>query len=1221
MDTLSLIEEQSQFILDNIRDIIFSLSSDGMITSVTKEFEKVTGWSREEWIGKHFLEIVHPEDTSVVVNGFEATIDGETVPPYEARIFGKSGDIITLEAKSTPQVINGQITGYLGIARDITERKQSEELLRSSEQQYRTIIESLGDPLHVIDRDFVIILANPAFSEWLKELNFETPLVGKTIREAFPFLSDLVLNEYHTVFSSGQTLVTEEATTINGKKFFTETRKIPILHDESVVQVITIIRDITERTHIEEQLRESEKNYRELISNLTDVVAEVDEEGKFIFVSPQIFDLFGYKPRELIGKNSYDFIHPNDIENAFRILTECLSGKQRFEFEYRIKHNKGHYIWVTASGKAIEHENNLKIVFGIRNITDQKRMKKAVQESEEKYRTLFENIPIGLYRSTPDHKFLAANPAFLNLVGLSSFDELIEIDSNHLAIIRKYPRDRFLREIEEKGEVMGLEFHLERPDGSVIHFRENARSIKDKHGKMQYYEGSVEDITDRINAQKALFNSEERLRSFMDGATDSFSLFDSDLNLIDINKTGLKTFLLGIEKTEVLGRNITEFHTNHEDILRYKEVLKTGIPYIAERVAPPQNYGDMTLSVKAFKVGDGLGIVAADITDRKNMENALRKSEERLRRFMDAATDSFTIWDSEFNLIDINKTGLGMLPVGTKKEDIIGKNIEEFDKQHLGKYEEVLRTGKPYLSDRIFRHPLTGERIVSVKAFKTEEGLGLISTDITKRKIVEDELRSTKFRLEYLLKSCPAVIYSCTPGGHFSTTFMSENIKDILGYQAKSFIDTPEFWEQKLHPDEKEQVSTTFKDILEEGNYSNTYRFQHKKGSYRWMLDEANLVKDEKGKPLEIVGFWSDITDYKRTEEALRESEEKFRSVFENSPLGIALTDLNFSFTEVNDVFKEMLGYQGNELTQRTILDITHEEHRERDEEHIKKLLNNEISSFQTEKRYLKKNEDILWVRVALSLLKDDKGNPLNFLLMVEDITAIKQREEELKKEFLKYKIQDGNVYLITEEVPTVSKTVFSELTTIGYKGFVASRTPNKDFRAYMEGEYDFFWLTEEKGYNRLINLIKNTPSKSVILIDRLEYLFLKEGLENAIQFVYKLKEITYLRNLVVILSIDSATISERELLILEKETHQIEPRFMAKIAEEYLEILRFVYQQNNLGLKPSYSGIGEGLKISRPTVRKRIKQLILTGYLHEHKKGKSKIVEISGKGRMLFLS
>ncbi len=1094
MDTPSFIEEQPQFILDNIRDIIFTLSSDGKITSVTREFEKVTGWSKDEWIGKPFLEIVHPDDTAIVVERFKATIDGETVPPYEARIFTKLGDILTLEAKSTPQISNGLISGYLGIARDITERKRAEESLQSSEQQYRLIIDSLGDPIHVINRDFAIILTNPAFSIWLRQLNLEPKLVGKTIQEAFPFFSDHVLDEYHIVFSSGQTLVTEEDTIIDGRTYYTETRKIPIFRDESVMQVLTIIRDITERTQIEKQLRESEKNYRELISNLTDVVAEVDGEGKFIFVSSQVFDLFGYHPEEVIGKNSYDFIHPDDVERAFKAQAESLVGKQIFDFEYRTKHKKGHYIWVAASGKAIEQKDSLKIVCGIRNITNQKQIEKALRESEKQYRTLFENIPIGLYRSTPDHKFLAANPAFIDLVGFSSFEELCEISSKKLAIDRKYSRDHFLNELSEKGEVIGLEFQLERPDGSIIHFRENARPIKNRDGTILYYEGSIEDITDHILAQKALFESDERLRSFMDGATDSFSLFDSELNLVDVNKTGLNIFLPGTKKTEILGRNITVFHTNPEDIRRYKEVLETGIPFIAERVAPPQKYGDLTLSVKAFKVGDGLGIVAADITDRKNMENALRRSEERLRSFMDAATDSFSIWDSEFNLIDVNKTGLGKLPVGTRKRDIIGRNMDSFakDLRKVAKFKAVLKTGDPYVTDRIFHHPSLGARNETIKAFKVEEGLGLISTD---------------------------------------------------------------------------------------------------------------------------------VTEQKKAEKALRESEEKFRSIFENSPIGMALANLDFSFTEVNAVFNKMLGYNENELTQKTVFDITHKEYRERDKKHVNKLLNSEISSFQTEKRYLKKNKEILWVRVTISLLKDDKGNPLNLLLMVEDIAAIKQREEEVKKQLLKYNVDDGNVYLVTEDIPTLSKTVFYDLSVIGYKGLVASRTPRKDYRTYMEGEYKFFWLTEKNGYNELLTLIEETSSKSVILIDRLEYLFLKNGFENAMQFVYKLREIAYLKNLVVILSIDSATISERELHILEKETRQIEPRFMAKIAEEFLEILRFVYQRNNLGLKPSYSGIGKELQISRPTVRKRVKQLIATGYLLEHKKGKSKIVEISGKGRMLFLS
>jgi len=1094
--TPPLSSEQSQYILENIRDIVFTLSPDGRIISLTREFENLTGWSREEWIGKHFLDIVHPADTAVVTEGFEATIRGETLPPYHARIFAKSGDILTLEAKPTPQIIDGQVTGYLGIARDITEHVQAEKELRASEQQYRNIINSMGDPIHVIDKDFNIILANPAFSRWLKQLDLDNELVGKTLRETFPFIPDKVTDEYNTIFSNGETLVTEESTTIDGKTYLTETRKIPIIRQEEVVQIVTIIRDITESKKAREDLLESEAKYAAVVENATDGVFILQDWG-IKYANKALANISGYSSEELVGMPFLNLLPQELRENV----------AQRF-----------------------------------------------------KLRTSETDL-----LSTEENKLLCKN-------------------------------------------------------GTIKDIEANSRVIQ--YQQRPAVTGIARDITERKKIEEQLRESEERLRGFMDAATDSFSLWDSELNLVDVNKTGLDTFLAGTDKTEIIGKNILEFHTHPEDIKNYKKVLRTGKPFVADIIAPPQQYGDIVLSVKAFKVGEGLGIITNDITKQKRMEKALRKSEEKLREFRDAATDAFSLWDSELNLIDINETGLGMLPVGTKKKDIIGKNMREFisDEKNITNYKKVLRTGKAFAADRIFHVPILGERIVSVKAFKVEEGLGLISTDISERKKAEEELKKIKMRLEYLLKSCPAVVYSCTPDGHFETTFMSENIKEILGYQAKHFIHKPEFWESNIHPDERGHVISTLGGISEKGYYSEAYRFKHKNGTYRWMLEEANLIHDDNGNPQEIVGFWTDITEHKQTEEALRESEEKFRSIFENSLIGMALTNLDFKFNKVNIAFCQMLKYNETELTQMSFLDITHEEYHDRDKEYAKKLVKGEISSFQTEERYLKKNQDIFWARVVISLLRDEKGNPSNFIVMVEDITSIKQQEDEMKKQLLKYNVEDGNVYLVAEETPTLSQIVFKDIIDVGYKGFVISRTPEREYRAHLEENYDFFWLTEKNSYHNLLTFLERVPHKSVILIDRLEYLFLKEGSENAMLFVYKLRETTYLKNLIIIISIDSATLTEREVHILEKETQPIEPRFMAKIPEEFSEVLRLVYQQNNLGVKPSYSDIGDELQISKPTVRKRIKQLIATGYVIEHKKGKSKILEISGKGRSLFI-
>ncbi|MFX0182584.1 MAG: PAS domain S-box protein [Candidatus Hodarchaeota archaeon] len=1091
MTTPSLSFEESQYILENIRDIIFTLSPDGRIKSLTREFENLTGWSREEWIGKHFLDIIHPADTEVVIKGFEATIEGETIPPYHARIFAKSGAILTLEAKPTPQIVDGQVTGYLGIARDITDRVQAEEALRASEQQYRNVINSMGDPIHVIDKDLNIILSNLAFSSWLKQLDLDSKLVGKTVREAFPFLPNKVIDEYHTVFSTGQTLVTEEGTTINGETYFTETRKIPIIQQEEVVQILTIIRDISDRKNARQALLESESKYSAIVENASDCVFII-QDGVLKFANKALSTISGYSLKELIGMPFLDLV-PEDIrEDVDRRVKLHFNGVDLSPIlERQLLCKDGTIKDIEVGNKVIQYQQHPAITGIARDITERKKIEEQLRKSESKYRDLIENLTNVVLEADAEGNFIFLSPQTFDLFGYHP-EELI--GKNGFDSIHPDDREGVLKRLREAfaGErIFNHEYRIKHKDGHYVSVVASGKAIEQESGFRLIF--VIRDLTKRKRMQKALDESEERFKGFMNGASDAFSLWDSELNLIDVNKKGLETFLSGTKKKEIIGKNILEFHSHSEDIKHYYEVLRTGIPFVADGIASPRKYGDIELSVKAFKVGTGLGIISTDITEHKRMERALRESEERLRSFMDEATDAFSLWDSELNLVDCNKKGLATFPPGTKKIDVIGKNMRDFitDPMNDEPYKEVLRTGTPFFADRIAPHEIFGELFLSVKAFKVGNGLGLITTDITSRKKMEN---------------------------------------------------------------------------------------------------------------------------------ILRENEEKFRSIFENSPIGMALVSLDFKFSKVNAALCRMLEYDERKLTQMTFLDLTLEEYHDINKKYAKKLVDGKISVYQTEEKYLKKNQEITWARVTISLLRDDKGAPMNYLAMVEDITALKQKEEDIKRQLLKYNVEDGNIYLVTEETPTLSQTVFKDLTSVGYEGFIISRTPERDYRTQVKEDYDFFWLTEKNGYKKILNFVENVPNKSVILIDRLEYLFLKEGPKNAMRFVYKLRETTYLKNLIAIMSIDNTTLSEREIQILEKETQPIEPRFMAKIPEEFLEVLRFVYQQNNLGVKPSYSDIGEELQISKPTVRKRIKQLIATGYLIEHKKGKMKILEISGKGRSLFI-
>ncbi|MHA2239299.1 MAG: DUF835 domain-containing protein, partial [Candidatus Hodarchaeales archaeon] len=170
------------------------------------------------------------------------------------------------------------------------------------------------------------------------------------------------------------------------------------------------------------------------------------------------------------------------------------------------------------------------------------------------------------------------------------------------------------------------------------------------------------------------------------------------------------------------------------------------------------------------------------------------------------------------------------------------------------------------------------------------------------------------------------------------------------------------------------------------------------------------------------------------------------------------------------------------------------------------------------------------------------------------------------------------------------------------------------------------FWLAEtvlEEKYSSIFHKIELTlealPPMTVVLIERLDFLISKFGFKETLLFVYKIREIAIFLNLVIILSVDDETISKGELKLLEKETRTVESRTLAEIPLHLLEILRFIYQRNNIGQQPSYTQIAYGIGISRPTARKRIKNLTAIGYLKENQKGRTKVLELTLRGLNAF--
>jgi PAS domain S-box-containing protein len=166
----------------------------------------------------------------------------------------------------------------------------------------------------------------------------------------------------------------------------------------------------------------------------------------------------------------------------------------------------------------------------------------------------------------------------------------------------------------------------------------------------------------------------------------------------------------------------------------------------------------------------------------------------------------------------------------------------------------------------------------SVTIIRENEAVGLrgIAVNITDRKLMEEELRAARERLEYVIKSNPAVIYAAKPRADHSDwylTYISERVSAMLGYEPREFIGHPEFWDRHVHPEDLRPTLAEVPRLWKEGHHAFEYRFLHKDGAYRWIREEARVIRDVDGKPIEVNGYWTDVTERRRLEEALLKSQ------------------------------------------------------------------------------------------------------------------------------------------------------------------------------------------------------------------------------------------------------------------------------------------------------------------------------------------------------------
>ena len=399
---------------------------------------------------------------------------------------------------------------------------------------------------------------------------------------------------------------------------------------------------------------------------------------------------------------------------------------------------------------------------------------------------------------------------------------------------------------------------------------------------------------------EALQQSEARFRAMFEQAAVGIVQTGLDERLIAINPKFCQ--MVGYSSAELTGTSFAEIthpDDRESDVKSVKQLLAGEIEMLSKEkryIRKDNSIVWVNISVSLVRKPSGdpdyLIAVVEDISDRKRVEQQLRLSE----RAIAASSNGIVIADAnvpDLPIISVNPAFEQM--TGYAAAEIVGKNCrflqgDDTQQLELERLRSAMRAERSctvilrnYRQDgTLFWNELTVSPIYDVNGTLTHF-LG-VQNDITESRQVELERRMAQERLQYLLSSSPGVLYSCQVTGDYRATFVSDNASALLGYDAEEFK-APGFWRNYLHPDDAPRISEVgLSPLFESDRYSHEYRFQHKNGRYLWIYDQLKLVRDDAGNPLEIIGYWVDISDRKRAEAELFAAKDQLQAVLDTVP-------------------------------------------------------------------------------------------------------------------------------------------------------------------------------------------------------------------------------------------------------------------------------------------------------------------------------------------------
>jgi len=682
---------------------------------------------------------------------------------------------------------------------DITERKKAEGALRESEERYRVLFEEARDGIALADADTGILLdCNQSLADLVGRNRAE--LIGQHQAILHPPSGNntgiSATFKKHLTNKEGQVLETQVLTVTGEIREVEIKANLLYLHGRKMLQ--GIFRDITERKRAEETLRKSEDKYRTILKNIEEGYYEVDLAGNFTFFNDSMCRILRYPKEEMMGMNNRQFTDKEYAKKLFKTFNEVYrTGEPAKEFDWQIIRKDGTKRYIEVSVSLQKNSSGKPIGFrGIsRDITERKQAEEALRKSEEKYRSIIENMQEGYFENDLAGNFTFVNDALCRLIGYPR-EELIGKNN------RQYTDEKTAKKIYQvynkiyrTGEPSkGIEEEYIRKDGIKGFTELSVSLISDVEGKPIGFRGISLNITERKQAEEALRESEQRYRGLFEGTAEGILIADlkskqflyanpSICNMLGYSEEELRNLSVrDIHPSESLEHVISEFEAQ----ARGKKLLAPAIPCL--RKNGTIMYADIVTSKILIDNKECNAGFFTDVTERKLAEEALRESETRFRTLFEAIPDTVVVYDDEGTILHMNEVGAQQLEWSTK--DLVGRNLREIvtpenaasiadhirETHKIGwsRFETtyVSRSGWQIVAE-VNEHPIK---------FRREKAILSVARDITERKKAEDALLREKKFSDAVINSSPGLLFVIGDKGN--TIQWNKNVEIVTGYSA-----------------------------------------------------------------------------------------------------------------------------------------------------------------------------------------------------------------------------------------------------------------------------------------------------------------------------------------------------------------------------------------------------------------------------------------------------